>query len=66
MMGEEEEASSSSSSLRLLREKIVVFSEDEAADPRLEVYRDIKDRDVAGRGEFFILEGANSIQNLVN
>lgn len=35
-------------------------------DPRVEIYRDVKDRDVAGRGEYFILEGENSIQNLVN
>lgn len=34
-------------------------------DPRVEIYRNVKDRDVAGRGEYFILEGENSIQNLV-
>lgn len=37
-----------------------------ADDPRVEVYRDVKGRDVAGRGELFILEGENSIRNLVN
>lgn len=35
-------------------------------DPRIEVYRDVKGRDIAGRGDLFLLEGANSIQNLVN
>lgn len=37
-----------------------------ADDPRVEVYRDVKGRDVAGRGDLFILEGENSIRNLVN
>ena len=39
---------------------------DSLEDPRVEVYRDIKGRDLAGRGALFILEGENSIQNLVN
>lgn len=36
-----------------------------ADDPRVAIYRDVKDRDVAGRGPWFILEGENSVANLV-
>ncbi|KAJ8614440.1 hypothetical protein CTAYLR_000792 [Chrysophaeum taylorii] len=36
-----------------------------ASDPRVAIYRNMKGRDVASRGELFILEGENSIQNLV-
>lgn len=44
----------------------MVISVSSCDDPRVSVYRNLKDRDVAGRGEYFILEGENSIQNLVN
>ena len=37
----------------------------EADDPRVEPYRNLKERDLAGRGELFILEGENSVHNLV-
>ena len=34
-------------------------------DPRVDVYRNLKERDLAGRGDRFILEGENSVHNLV-
>ncbi|KAH8074629.1 glucosylceramidase [Aureococcus anophagefferens] len=37
----------------------------DASDPRVAVYQNLKERDVAGRGDLFILEGENSVHNLV-
>ena len=37
----------------------------EYGDRRVEVYRNLKERDVTGRGDVFILEGENSVRNLV-
>jgi len=37
----------------------------EYGDTRVEVYRNLKERDVTGRGDVFILEGENSVRNLV-
>lgn len=37
----------------------------EYGDSRVEVYRNLKERDVTGRGDVFILEGENSVRNLV-
>ena len=37
----------------------------EYGDRRVEVYRNLKERDVTGRGDVFILEGENSIQEFL-
>ena len=34
-------------------------------DARVECYWNLKERDLAGRGDLFILEGENSVHNLV-